>query len=136
MPATAEARHSSVFKNGTATFMARVVGSTGANIVQADVSAVTYTIWQIDENAEDTDTVVTGHSAVTLTVANVVFNALQAGDARWDATKLGGGYNFLHQVVISTNQAFAIRGRRYRVRFEFTPTSGQKYHVEYVVAVK
>ena len=134
MPANAQAQHATVFKNGTATFMARVLGTTGVAIVQADVSTLVYSIWLIDENVPDTDTVVTGHDAASITVSAAVYDALQASDARWDADKLGGGYNFLYTVTITT-AAFTVRGRRYRVRFTFTPASGQKYHVEFVVGV-
>ena len=64
----------------------------------------------------------TGHTAVGLTVADVVFNTLQ-NDALWtvDAT----GYNFRHVLDVTVNQAFTIAGRRFLVEFELTPGSGQ-----------
>jgi hypothetical protein len=111
-----------VFKHGTVTTLARVLGAANAPIVQADISSVSYTIYLLDSRDPDNWTPVSGHSAVSLTVSAVVFNTLQT-DAAWttDAT----GYNFRHEIDISVNQAFTAAGSKYLVEYRFVPNSGQ-----------
>jgi hypothetical protein len=128
---TAIAKHAEVQKNGTATFMARVLGESGVAIQQSDVAGIAYSVYLLDENDPNAESVVTGHSAVSVSVASAVFDSLQGADPRWDA-----GYNFLHTLSIAANQAFSLRGRRYLVRFTFTPASGQVLHVDYLLAVR
>ncbi|HUT14067.1 MAG TPA: hypothetical protein VMY42_26500 [Thermoguttaceae bacterium] len=111
-----------VFKNGTATCLARVVGNDAANLVQADISAASYSIYLLDDDDADSRTAVTGHAAVSLTVADLLFDSLQT-DALWTADATG--YNFRHAIDISTDVAFAIAGRRYLVEFTLTPVTGQ-----------
>lgn len=133
---TAIAKHADVQKNGTATFMARVLGQSGLAVQQADVASIAYSVYLLDENDPNAESVVTGHSAVSVSVSSAVFDSLQGADPRWDAGRLAGGYNFLHTLSIAANQAFTLRGRRYLVRFTFTPASGQVLHVDYLLAVR
>jgi hypothetical protein len=120
-----------VFKNGPAILLARVVGANGAALVQADVSTIVYTISQLDEDHPDEETPISGHSGVSLVVANVIYNALQL-DALWDADATG--YNFKHVVDISPNQAFPTAGKSYRVKHTLTPTSGEIILVRFRLA--
>ena len=71
------------------------------------------------------------HSAVALTVASVVFDSYQTDDV-W--TKDDTGYNFKHQIDISSNEAFAVAGREYLVVVDLTPTSGQKIPIRFKVS--
>jgi hypothetical protein len=123
-------------KNGAAVFLARVVGFAGLPIVQADASAIGYTIWLLDENDPNAETAVTGHNGVNVNVASSVFNTLVVNDPRWDSEQLGGGYNFLHALDTNANPAFSLRNRRYLVRYTFTPPAGSKWHVDFLVSAR
>lgn len=114
--------YGTAFKNGSATLLARVIGSDGAAIVRADVASAKYTIYLLDDQDPDSRTAVTGHANVSLTLADVIFNSLQT-DALW--TVDGTGYNFRHVLDVSANQAFTVAGRRFLVEVELTPVSGQ-----------
>jgi len=120
--ADAQDVHGIVFKNGTATFLARVVGADGTNITQADISTATYSIYRLNDQNADTRTDVTGHADVSLTVSAIITDTLQT-DAIWTVDSTG--YNFAHTPIISSNEAFAIAGRSYLVEYSLTPASGQ-----------
>ncbi|MHC4179512.1 MAG: hypothetical protein ACYSWU_18525 [Planctomycetota bacterium] len=124
--------HSTAFKNGSVTFLARVVGRDGANIVQADIASAEYSVYLLDDQDADSRTAVTGHTNVTLTVADVIFDTLQ-NDALWTADETG--YNFRHVLDVSANQAFATAGRRFLVEFALTPSSGQVILVRFRINV-
>ena len=117
-----------VFKNGSATLLARVVGADGSAITQATISAAEYSVYLIDEYDPDSLTVVSGHEAAELTVASVIFDTLQT-DAIWDVDSTG--YNFKHVLDVLTNQAFLVAGRDYLVVVTLTPTSGQDILVRF-----
>ncbi len=124
--------HGSAFKNGSATLLARIVGQDGDNILQSDVNTIVYTVYLLDDQDPNTRTPVTGHTDVSLTVADIIFNTLQT-DAIWtvDAT----GYNFRHVLDVSSNPAFAIAGRRYLVEYQLTPAVGQMIIVRFRINV-
>lgn len=111
-----------VFQNGTAVLMARVVGPDGDPIETADVSSIRYSIYEINHLDPGDLSVVAGHEDVALTVGNVIYDTLQTGGL-WtvDAT----GYNFRHEVDVSSDPAFPNAHADYQVRYEVTPTSGQ-----------
>lgn len=125
--ATAADIHGIVFKNGSATLMARVVGADAANITQLDIASGTYTIYLLDDQNVDTRTAVTGHTAVALVIASVIFDTLQT-DAIWTVDDTG--YNFKHVIPIAT-VAFAIAGRAYLIEYTLTPNSGEKILVRF-----
>ena len=114
--------HSNAFKNGSVTMLARVVGADAAAIVQADISTIAYTVYLLDDQDADSRTAVTGHDAAALSIATVIFDTLQTGD-EW--TEDDTGYNFSHVLDVSSNEAFAIAGRRYLVEHILTPATGQ-----------
>lgn len=124
-----------VYKNGSVTMMRRVTGNDAANIVQADISSGVYTAYLLADNAPDTQTAVTNHTAIAIVVADTIFDTLQttALDAAW--TEDTTGYNFRHILDVSANQAFTIAGRTYRVIFTLTPASGQVIEVRFRLAV-
>jgi hypothetical protein len=124
--------HGAAFKNGSATMLARIVGKDGANILQADIAAVKYTVYLLDDRDADSRTAVTGHSEAVIAVSDVVFDALQT-DAIWTVDSTG--YNFRHVLDISANQAFAIAGRRYLVEYRLTPAVGQIIVVRFRINV-
>jgi len=98
--------------------MARITGTDAANIQQADVSSIAYSVYDLDD---ETTATVTG----TLTVSSVVYDTLQT-DARWDTDTTG--YNFRWDVPASV---FADGDKIYRIEIAFTPASGEVYHVVY-----
>ena len=122
--------HGVVFKNGSATFLARVVGAQGTPITQANTASAKYTASLLDENDPDAGAAITGHTDVAVDVASLIFDGLQTDDL-WDVDATG--YNFKHVLDVSGNQAFATAGRTYRVVFELTPTSGQVILVRFRV---
>lgn len=124
--------YGTAFKNGSVTLLARVVGKDGAEIVQTDITSVKYSVHLLDDQDADGRTAITGHSAVALAVADVVFNTLQ-NDALWTVDEIG--YNFRHVLDVSANQAFTIAGRRFLVEFELTPGSGQVVLVRFRINV-
>lgn len=111
-----------VFKHGSATLLARVVGADGEPIVQSDIASAAYTAWLLDAGDPDAASPIAGHTDVSVPVASLVYNQLQ-NDALWDADQ--EGYNFKHVLDVSQNQAFTAAGRHYRVEFRLTPVSGQ-----------
>jgi len=111
-----------VFKNGSATLLARVVGADGSAVTQSDISTAKYTAYLLDEDDPDVATAVTGHTDVSVDVASLIYDGLQNDDL-WDVDDTG--YNFKHVLDVSSHQVFTIAGRIYRIVFELTPTSGQ-----------
>ena len=64
--------HGTVFKNGSATLLARVVGANGIPITQADINSATYTVYLLDESDPDAATPISGHTDVALDVASLI----------------------------------------------------------------
>jgi len=122
--------HGGVHKNGSATLLARVVGADAQPIQQADIASAEYTIYLLDETDPDAGTAVTGHTAVEVTVADLIFDTLQK-DALWDVDPIG--YNFRHVLDVETAQAFAVAGASYRIVFGLTPAVGQVILVRFRV---
>jgi len=104
----------SAYEDGGCSIMARITGTDGANIVQADVSAITLAVY------DPTGTVIT--PAPTVVVATSVFNTLQT-DSRWTADSTG--YNFRYDVAATVMSSPGT----YRYEFKFTPASGATYWV-------
>lgn len=120
-----------VFKNGSATLLARVVGADGSAVQQADIDSAEYTVYLLDETDPDAGTPVTGHTAEAAAVASLIYDALQTDDLWGDADATG--YNFRHTLDVADNQAFAAAGRSYRIVFELTPAAGQVILVRFRV---
>lgn len=114
--------YGTVFKKGTVTCLARVVGNAVTPIGTTDIGAVSYSVGLLDSHDVDSRTAVTGHTNVSLSPAEVLFDTLQS-DNRWtiDST----GYNFAHTIDISSHDAFAWAGRDYLVEYRLTPVLGQ-----------
>lgn len=113
--------------------MRRVTGNDGANITQSDISSATYSIFLLDDQDADSRTAVGIHTDVGLTIASVIFDALQDDDL-WNSRD-DTGYNFRHQVPTSSGEAFTIAGRQYLMEYKLTPSSGQVIVFRFVVDV-
>ncbi|MGW8256757.1 MAG: hypothetical protein ACWGMZ_04655 [Thermoguttaceae bacterium] len=124
--------YATTFKNGSATMMARIVGSDAANITQADIATINYSVYLLDDQDADNRTTVTGHSQVNLPVYQVVFDTLQT-DATWTVDTIG--YNFRHELDVSVDPAFAVAGRRYLIEYVLTPVAGQVILVRFRINV-
>lgn len=95
--------------------MSRLLGNDGVAITQATIAGITRTI---------TDTVTGVITSDTVTVADTVFDDLQANDARWSSA--GGsvvGYNFCDAIPASSIAA----RRKYTLQYTFTPTIGEVF---------
>ena len=119
-----------VFKNGSATLLARVVGADNTPVNQADLASAEYSVYLLDHDDPDAATVVTGHEGVSINVSSLIFNTLQT-DTLWDVDQTG--YNFKHILDVSEDQAFTVAGRTYRIIFELTPSAGQTILVRFRV---
>ena len=103
-----------VWEDGGATLMSRIVGNDAANIVQADITSISRVVF-VGSTISTAET--------TPVVADVVFDTLQT-DARWarDST----GYNFREAVLAAV---FPDGDTIYRVEYKFTPASGEVFWV-------
>ena len=98
-----------IYEDTAITCMARIQGDDAANITQSNVTAITLKTFLNYGTAAT--------STTTLTVADVVFDALQT-DARW--TKDATGYNFRYQIPSSV---FDTGDSTYRCEFLFDMNS-------------
>ncbi len=127
--ADAQDIYGDVFKDFSATCMARITGADATNIVQADITSAVYSIHLLDDQDADSRTAVTGHAAVSLGVVTAwIWDTLQT-DARW--TVDSSGYNFRWTLDVSSDVAFALAGRRYLIEFTLTPATGQTIPIRF-----
>ena len=82
----------------------------------------------MDDQDPDVRTAVTGHSAVSLTVADVIFDTLQSDSQASD-------YNFKHIIPIGVHAALTIAGRNYLAEYTITPVAGEKIILRFRVNV-
>lgn len=102
------------FEDSGLVILARIYESDGSLILQADYGTIACQVYDKDDSA-DTGT------AVTVTVANAVFDTLQTDSVRWDDTT---GYNF-EQTIPAT--VLSSGGTTYEIEFTFTPTAGEPF---------
>lgn len=121
--ATAQVFIGTVFEDGGAAIMGRVQIHDGSNAQQADITSITYSVF--DVTGKTPDTAISGHSGASLTVADVIFDALQT-DSRW--TKDTTGYNFRQNIAAT---AFPTGNHVYEVEYKFTPATGEVFWVKY-----
>ena len=97
-------------------YMARVHAD-GVNILQANLSAITYAIYNQASKA-----VILASTA--LTISNVIFDTLQT-DGRWDED--GTGYNFRHDL---DQTALADPSIIYVIEYRFTLQGGNSFYLD------
>ena len=124
--------HGTAFKNGSALLMARIVDSDGQHVQQSGIESIEYSILELDPCQPDNLSVVSGHDGVSLDVADVIYDTLQTGGL-WTVDQMG--YNFRHEIDVSTTEAFPKAGAQYQVRYELVPTTGQKTIVRFQLRV-
>lgn len=126
--------YGTVFKNGTATLMARVLDDQAAPVVCAGIRSAVYSVYLLDDEDADARSAVPGHDRAPLAVGDVVFDQLQTGPP-WDASEDPDGYNFRHAPDTSRQPAFPIAGRRYLVEYRLTPVAGGPILVRFRINV-
>ncbi len=114
--ADAKIQRSTAFEDSGHSIMARITGNSATNIAQADITSIAYTIHDMTDN-------VTTEASGTMTVATVVFDALQT-DARW--TEDSTGYNFRYDIPASE---LPNGDRTYRFEIIFNPASGENFSI-------
>lgn len=111
------------WEDGSATVYGRLMSrdGTGASIIgegkylkQADLSSITYKVFETDSGSE----VTTG----TVTIADAIFDAPQTStdDPVWQSVK---GFNFRHSLAYT---CFPTGGKTYRVEYLFITTGGAR----------
>ena len=106
-----------VYEDGAYVIVDHLVGLDGEPIVQADISTITYKLYDKTAGA-----VVSGHDNASLTVSAVIFDALQE-DAIWTdvAPTDTEGYNFRHALPGSS---VATGDHKYEYVATLTTTAG------------
>lgn len=105
--------HATVFQDGTATFMARIVDINGTPIKQSDVDSITYSVYLLNEGKPESRTVDPFRSNNELNVSDVLFNQLQK-NPHW--TEDDKGFNFCWTMAINRMPSpFKLAGRHYLV---------------------
>ena len=112
-----------VFRGGTITIMGRVIGDQATPVPLNAIEAVTYSVYLLDSFDVNSRTPVDGHTNVSLVPADVIYYPPVTDDARWSKDTIG--YNFLHTIDVSTNDAFALAGRDYLVEYRLNQVEGQ-----------
>jgi len=107
-----------VFEDGGAYVMGRVLGNAGTAITQATISGITYYINDLFDGS-----VVVASTA--LTVSSVVFDTYQTSDPRW--TEDTTGYNFATALPAGS---FPSGNRVSLVTFKFDPVSGEDFYMQ------
>lgn len=104
--------------------MARVLGNDGAAVLQSNVASINAKMFDIE--SDPTADLLTNR---VLTVASVIFDALQASDARWTVDTTG--YNFLYVLPAEDLPD----PTTYRVEVTITPSSGGVFPIVYELPV-
>ena len=112
-----------VFKNASASLYARIVDGSGELIVPDDIASLSYTVFEITPELPDDLEAVEGHDEEVLNPEVVFYETLQTGGA-WNLDEVG--YNFRHDIDVTTHEAFPHAGVEYQVRYEMTPVAGQR----------
>ena len=119
--------HATVFQNGTATFMARIVDINDGLVYPSDVDRMSYSVYLLNEGKPESRTAITGHSNVELNVSDVLFNQLQK-NPHW--TEDDKGFNFCWSLNVSRYNAFVLAGRHYLVEIKLV-AKGVPFLVRY-----
>ena len=132
MPTEAFDIYTTIFKNGTGTFMARIVGADGTPVDRSAIASIHYSVYQLNDADPNARQAMTGHENILLNMPEVLFDALQT-DAVWTYDRVG--YNFRHELDVSTNVAFPMAGCHYLVEYSLRPLVGQPILVRFRVHV-
>lgn len=118
-----------VLERSSAVLLARVVHADDQPIVPAEIGSIAYTVTQ-RPGCGGAKQAVSGHENVPLSPESVLYGTLQTG-AEWTVDAVG--FNFRHELNVSTDAAFPSGGRAYEVRYELTPLAGQAVVVRFLI---
>ena len=121
--------HATVFQDGTATFMARIVDLNGSPIRQSDVDSITYSIYLLRGDNPESRTAILGHSNVDLNVTDVLSNQLHK-NPHWTEDDKGFNFCWTLKVTDRTGSPFAKSGRHYLVEIKLV-AKGVRFLVRY-----
>ena len=119
--------HATVFQDGTATFMARILDFHGGLVYQTDVDSITYSVYLLNEGKPESRTVNPFHSNNVLNVSDVLYNQLKRNVHWLEDDK---GFNFCWTLDVSRSNPFALAGRHYLVEFRLV-SKGVPFLVRY-----
>jgi hypothetical protein len=125
---TAISHRGTAVENGWAVLMARLIDRNGASIRQGDVSAVRYSLFELDPCWPNSLNIVAGHAEVPLDVEEVLFNELQVDDV-WAVD--GVGYNFRHEFELGG--AVAKAGFDFEARYQIILATGRQAIVRFYI---
>lgn len=119
-------------EDATATVLARITARDGSGaatgkdgegnwLEQADISAITCKVFDLDGETPDTPI-----AEPTVTISSVVLDTPVTSNAIW--TKDVYGYNFLHDLA---NTNFPTGNHKYRVEYTVTLTGGAVFHASF-----
>jgi hypothetical protein len=123
-----------VFENGAAVLMARIVDGAGERVRRHQVALITYSIREIDPRDSDRRENVAGHIDEPLDVDDVFSDSLETGGL-WDEDVVG--YNFRHEIRADGSCAFPKPGAHYEIRYLFRPNDCGgpvmiRFHVRFI----
>lgn len=114
-----EDAHVSVKKGFTRLMRRRVRKWNSDDITQDYISTITYTAYLLDGHDADERTAITGHTAVSVSKVDVIYDTLQTDNYSAD-------WNFSHIPEVDDAPLFTIAGRMYLVEYTITPTDGSQ----------
>ena len=126
---TATAKCGTTLQHGAAILMARLVDGGGAPIRPEHVHAIECSIFEVDPCWPNNLSIVPDYHAISLDVADVVFDSPQIGES-WTVDEMG--YNFRHEIACRHGQ-FPKTSFRYEVRYVFTIASGRQTVVRFIL---
>jgi hypothetical protein len=112
-----------VFENGAAVLMARIVDRSGVAIRRSDVAAIEYSIVERRGCRRDGFAWSPGRRRVGLCVDEVLFDWLEVGGL-WTLDVCG--YNFRHEFDVAQGREFPNAGAAFEILYMFTTTFGEK----------
>ena len=122
-----------VFENGSAVLMARIVDRDGVCIRRDQVASIGYSMDELRPHDAPRRKQALKSNYTRLNVDEVFFDSLECGRL-WTVDV--AGYNFRHEIHASPDGAFPKLGRLYEIRYAFIPKIGAatiiRFHVRIV----
>ena len=121
-----------VFENGAAVLMARIVDATGRRVHRSHIESLAYAIFEVDAENGECGRAVRGHDGTYLNVDAVFRDSLACDDA-WNIDV--SGYNFRHEIRANADGTFPRRRSRYEIRYLSVPKLGEPIVIRFSVRI-
>jgi hypothetical protein len=121
-----------VFENGVAVLMARIVDATGRRVRRNQVKSIAYAIFEVDIESGEPGRVVRRHDGAFLDVDAVFLDSLICDEAWYLDVS---GYNFRHEICANADGSFPRRRTRYEIRYLFIPKLGEPIVIRFSVRI-